>query len=67
VPYAKQLINCLKAFEAADIREGTFYLYLSTHVEITAAEKGQIFKKYDLFMSRIILQIRIQFISMNFK
>jgi hypothetical protein len=35
----------LQAYNAADIRESTFYLYLSTHVEITAAEKGQILQE----------------------
>ena len=38
----KTAYDLLRAYKAADIREGTFYLYLSTHVEITAAEKGQI-------------------------
>ena len=38
----KTAYDLLQAYKAANIRESTFYLYLSTHVEITAAEKGQI-------------------------
>ena len=41
----KTAYDLLQAYKAADIRESTFYLYLSTHVEITAAEKGQILQE----------------------
>jgi len=41
----KTAYDLLQAYKAADIREGTFYLYLSTHVEITTAEKGQILEE----------------------
>ena len=41
----KTAYDLLRAYKAADIRESTFYLYLSTHVKITAAEKGQILQE----------------------
>ena len=41
----KTAYDLLRAYKAADIRDGTFYLHLSTHVEITAAEKGQVLQE----------------------
>ena len=41
----KTAYDLLRAYKAEDIREGTFYLHLSTHVEITAAEKVQILQE----------------------
>ena len=37
--------DLLQAYKTADIRDGTFYLHLSTHVEITPAEKGQVLQE----------------------
>ena len=41
----KTAYDLLQSYKASYIRESTFYLYLSTHVEITAAEKGQIIQE----------------------
>ena len=41
----KTAYDLLRAYKAADTREGTFYLHLSTYVEITNAEKGQILQE----------------------
>ena len=41
----KTAYDLLQAYKAADIRDGTFYLHLSTHVEITSAEKGQVLQE----------------------
>ena len=41
----KTAYDLLQACKAADIRESTFYLHLSTYVEITAAEKEQVLQE----------------------
>jgi hypothetical protein len=41
----KTAYSLLQAYKAVDIRDGVFYLYLSTHVEITAVEKEQVLKE----------------------
>ena len=41
----KTAYDLLQSYKVADIRDSTFYLYLSTHIEITAAEKGQILQE----------------------
>ena len=41
----KTAYDLLQAYKAANVRDGTFYLHLSNHVEITAAEKGQVLQE----------------------
>ncbi|MBM3467176.1 MAG: hypothetical protein FJX70_05030 [Alphaproteobacteria bacterium] len=41
----KTAYDLLRAYKTEDIRDGTFYLHLSTHVEITTSEKGQILQE----------------------